>query len=1146
MNRHGLLRTSLWFLVLPLVACGGGSGDGSVPVGGDGNGNGLPVLPNLPIGGGESPAPSQPGTEAPAATTTRFQIEGVDVGQLLSTAALEADRDEDGLPDLIDPYPDIPAVRDDPAQPLLIQRAGLQLDGGWVDGVAHASQSLVIELLGATPGEPLYVVLGRREGLHVMPVALEGGLITLPANVLSVPLAGLSVMTANWRSEAVPLRWVAADAPWVTGVGDAEQGRLLQLEGVNLAAAEVLLNDQPLHVVDARTDSLSVALPPDAASGTLAILQGEAEPQRLPLMVWRTVRVELAPEIAEAVTQLEWFDNDEPRLVPANAAFTRRMIAAAEPSLVSFRPDLERPALPLAVLIDPQATRLHLSAEQMLVGMAYRIRKAAEPEVSDDAAAVKVAILSQLASPQGQALLADFRASLLDYDYHLLRAHQDRLTALLAGQLPTQAAAKFFYQGLSDRTVYDQNIRFRNYNSGGSFTSANLPQVAKKEISNFRITLADPSLSIFERCNSLPVPARPATAWPSDLCVENDNVVPASVGVFVGDGRARRYLRSHLNHRQFSNDVLNLFNPDILGGNTLGIFRVAQHQYLETRDESPQPLCRLMPCSVEILTGAFGLADNTPLEGKQAVANLLRDRMMLDVFVIPYLASVLGIDANAGTQVRQCLANLGNEALTAVTLAPDFITKFRDTRGANNQVDPAKFEVFVDQVLQELFLKLFQVVQTSGLSCAQAVLVGTARQRLASALEELAQRSAVGRIVSVIDTTIALIELAITPRRIVFDVKPVLLQSTNLNRRTVAPSQGENLQIEGIGIAQNDDGAGRRYFPALVVTGRALNGSATQTASFNFTADHFSETGTFGVVRLTVPAANLRTLLEANFLPGDLQISLRYFHRPYPGFPNQQVEIPLGTVNYRGQPVASRLNVAAALSGKTVRILGYRLDTLNLSASQPAEVVFTPGGLTDERTVRTNAVRVGVDRQAKADERGYLEVAVPNFQRQGNRAAQNYTVQVDLGQDIPSGQVLGEPSRLRSVGSIQVYDGQPGRVTVADSGACPTDDQALVELLRADGQRASFPEAVDIPSSFTVGPQNGYRDTLAWLDELTTPLNRVERIRLTCTNAGDDCGSASEGASVCTFSVRIESPDGTDILYQDTLAEGEQLVFTVR
>lgn len=1117
MMRQVMRWASASLAVLVLTACGGG-------------------------GGGEPSAAPTPDSGAPA--RARFLIEGTDAASLLDQQALTSDRDGDGLPDVIDPFPDTPALRDDPAQPLRIQRAGLRGDHDWSEGVAHADRPLSIELSGATPGEPLYVVLGRSEGPQVVPVSVEAGLITLSPDLLKVPLTGLSVMGERWRSDAMALRWLAVDAPWVTQVGEAEQGRLLQLAGINLASAEVALNDQMLHVVNARDDGLSLALPPDAVSGMLTIAQPGGEAQRMPLTVWRSVRVDVAPEISQAVPQLEWFDRDTPLQASTATGFIRRIVATGAPSLVTFRPDLVRSALPLAVLVDPDAAHLRLDAEQMLLGLAYGVRKLADSEVSDDAETVKAVIKARLAGELGQRLLSDFRSAVPVYDFDVLRVHREQLVALLAGYLPTRSAAKFFYQGLSDRTVFDQNILFRNYNGGSSYTGTRLPQVARKEVSNFRIALADPDLSVFERCNSLPVPPRPAGAWPSDLCVENDNVVPASVGVFVGEGRNRRYLRSHLNPRQFNNDVLNLFNADILGGNTLGIFRVAQHQYLETRDESPQPLCRLMPCSVEILTGSFGLLDNTPLEGNAAVVKLLNDRMMLDVFVVPYLAAVLGIDADAGTQVRQCLANLGNEALTATTLAPDFITKFRDTRGANNRVDPVKFEAFVDQVLQELFLKLFQVVQTSGASCAQAVLTGTARQRLATAVEQLAERSAVGRILSVIDTSIALIELAITPRRIVFDVKPVLLEATTLNRRTVAPAQGENLVIEGIGIAQNDDGNGRRYFPALVVSGRALNGSSTQTASFTFTADHFAETGTLGLVRLTLPSANLRTLLEANFLPGDLQMKLRYFHRPYPGFPNQQVEIPLGTVNYRGQPVASRVNVAATLPGETVRILGYRLDALNLSL-QPAEVVFTPGGLTDETTVRTRALRIGVDARASGDERGYLEVAVPNFRRQGSRVSQSYTVSIDLGRDVQPGQVVGEPARLQQVGTIQVYDGQPGRVTVQDTGACPTDDEALVEILRGDGQRAVFPEAVNIPGAFTVGAQNRYLASLTWLNELTTAQNHVRQIRVTCVDAGNDCGSAGEGASVCTFSVRIVSPQGGDELYQETLTEGESTAFDV-
>lgn len=1093
-------------------------------------------------GGGASPAAPAPGGDAP--TTARFLIEGPEAGDLLESTTLTVDRDGDGLADVIDPFPDTPAVRDDPAQPLRIQRAGSLSDAGWAEGVAHADRPLSIELLGAMPGEPLYVALGRSEGLQVISAMIEDGRITLPAQVLAVPLTGLSVMTDRWRSDAIPLRWLAADAPWITRVGEAEQGRLLQVEGINLTSAQVELNDQPLHVVDARAHSLTLALAPDARSGVLTIPQAEGEPQRAPLTVWRTVQVDVADELIGTLANLEWFDLDTPLMASTAMPFNRRIATAGGPDLVTFRPDLVRPAIPLAVLAAPGSGRVQITAEQLLMGLAYQRRKAIEPAVSDDAGAVGAAIQSALRSAEGQTLLDDFRNALPNYDYAALRHHQDRLTALLAGRLPQQSATKFFYQGLSDRTVYDQNILFRNYSGGSRYTETRLSQVARKEVSNFRVALADPSLSVFERCNSLPVPPRPGSAWPSDLCVENDNVVPASVAVFVGEGRNRRYLRSHLNPRQFNNDVLNLFNADILGGNTLGIFRVAQHQYLETRDESPQPLCRLMPCSVEILTGSFGVADSTPLEGNQAVVRLLNDRLMLDVFVIPYLSAVLGFDANSGTQVRQCLANLGNEALTATTLAPDFIAKFRDTRGADNKVDPAKFESFVDQVLQELFLKLFQVVESSGTSCAQAVVTGTARQRLATALEELAERTAVGRILSVIDTTIELIELAITPRRIVFDVKPVALENTTLNRRTLTPSQGDNLEIAGIGIAQNDDGAGRRYFPALVASGRALNGSATQTATFTFTADHFAETGTLGLVRLTLPPANLRSFLEANFLPGDLQFKLRYFHRPYPGFPNQQVEIPLGTVNYRGTPVASRLNVAAALPGETVRILGYRLDALNLS-SQPVEVVFTPGGLSDEPTVRTRAVRIGVDARAAADERGYLEVAVPNFRRQGSRVSQTYTVAIDLGRDLQPGQILGEPSRLRPAGSIQVYDGQPGSVTVQDTGACPTDDEALVEILRADGQRASFPAAVNIPGSFTVGRQNGFVATLTWLNELTTAQNQVRRIRVTCADAGNDCGSAGEGASVCTFSVRIVSPQGGDELYQETLTQGESTTFDV-
>src|SRR5690606_4372595 len=119
-------------------------------------------------------------------------------------------------------------------------------------------------------------------------------------------------MNERWRSDAMALRWAAADAPWVTHVGEAEQGRLLQLDAINLALAQVALDDQPLHVVDARDGSLSLALAPDAVSGMLTIAQADGEPQRLPLMVWRVVRVDVAPEISRAVSQLEWLDQDIP------------------------------------------------------------------------------------------------------------------------------------------------------------------------------------------------------------------------------------------------------------------------------------------------------------------------------------------------------------------------------------------------------------------------------------------------------------------------------------------------------------------------------------------------------------------------------------------------------------------------------------------------------------------------------------------------------------------------------------------------------------------------------------------------------------------------------------------------------------------
>lgn len=740
------------FLALALTACGGGgsdTGSGAGPVVTPPPGGSAP--PATPPPGGTTPPPPiqpPPGSDPPPAQPTPTIAP---IGAVLPEPL--PDSDYDGIPDHLDAFPfEAPLVTTPgSASWMRVDGAWTEIQGRTVPDAVVAGHDLVLSGrgLGAGGGGEWAVFDTRRGKVAVRPEFVSPGTWKVAAPPLAL---GVHAVVGNRRSETRALAYVEPGAPVLfPPAGRALAGTSLQLEGLNLDGVDAItLGSALLSVEESGPGFVRVMLPDSSDGNTLRARAGSIGSNPVVFDYRRRLTVSIDPSLPLRPGDVLQLNSREGVMRLQPGAILSLEVPAHQSGWYMF--DLLRSAggpsygvLGLVAWPDEQAAQVSLDATigaelLKLWPMMASGGNAAWREQRDR-------VRSGLALPEAAA----YRQALAEHlrSGAALARHELRGRLLAAVDRAGLHAPDILADGPSlglGRSLDDLLVGVV------SLASSDVPDTPRATYSQFTVQRASECVTL----------GLPGGVSPSDVCVDNETALPASIAVyvpqrFVGSNRytpsAGDRRRSHISGPTDPNSLRN--DRSIL-----------------TADDR-QPLCGMRPCFVEIITpgAGEGAGDIVLTAAEQQVLNNLRLRWILDAFVVPMAKDLMGLsDAPANAE---CLfdAFVQDQVGFGAALSSFYIGAAQNPAGAIETFDATVGKYLVDTINGTANITTADKV----LDCALGELpdLESVRDRIGQNLASV--RRLLNRVllfVEVVETTMEIGSVLFTPEKMLFKVDP--------------------------------------------------------------------------------------------------------------------------------------------------------------------------------------------------------------------------------------------------------------------------------------------------------------------------------------------------------------------------------------
>ena len=1060
---------------------------------------------------------SGPSAGTPLAQTPTVESDPVSLRALNQRRAAHlADTDEDGLPDLVDPYPERVPAMDGIVLTSVYAAAGELRFPGWM----HAGLPLILETRVAPADGVLWAVFQLSEGFEVVPAVAESPR-RFRVEGLSLPVRSVYLLGASQRSRVQVLGHRGRAEPLVAeGERGVMQGDSLTLQGVHLEAADFRLNGRDLPVLGRSAGQAQVAIPPDAVGGRLEVLVAGSARQSLPLTVWREVTVARGTDLPAGERDLLHVETGAVRAFDAAAP-----VRILTPSARAGRETLLREGgdggrLPLNILTWPDQDSYRLDADTLLLPLLLAARPGWEPRMIQDWQALRGDLAALAAAPAAAAVRERLAAALAAGAVPDREALWQELQALP----PPTAPAKGPRVGTGREELYELSVQAR-YN-GRSYP--------RDEISQFNL-LARGSTRIGDFATCLGGDrfnlAAGVEYLDSDLCFDNDSVVGVSLRVDIDRlNRGKRKLKSHLDPDQGS-----IFNKDIVGGNFGGFLFLSSATAL-VADDNKTSLCDVEACEIEVITGGLGVGIPDPQfrdSDEQYVADTLLLRVMFDNLLMPLLDALVGGALEANKEIGTCLIR---EALaqvpTLTVIAADVYQKLDRNSSPGDVVTVlsdsfAKYSVTLvsDQVFANIPLQRC-VNPTSNVGAM--ILARMAINFAAEEAEDGLDATLIGKILTVIDIAFKVADIVSAPQKFVFRAEPNLMVRS-LTEELEMDAPGATIFLSGRHLASTGNAdPGDNYIPALVIRDRF--GTEVRATLIE---QNIQDQSDLSQVKLQ---GELGTLFgadsRASLAPGTATV---YLEVPgYPGLPGGVLRVVAGQTNLVFAPRIDGLDVDTVTAGQTVEIRGYRLrDALG---GRTLAVELEPS----RATQMTRVVAAELRRGGGADDDAYFVEFVAPEPDQGV-SFQTYTVTLfDRATAATESFVLDQPLRVGTTdetGVAAFYDSGLGCSGdgATGSGGCRFDDRMTLRLIKADGSPVTDTGGGST-ASVTLDPAAGDASLLRlqWNNASLSPADQVAGVEIECEDAGN-----SERDDVCTVGVVVTRPGKPEFMIDENLFQGE-------
>ena len=935
---HSMSQTGAWpvlFFALLLAACGGGSGETQ-------SGAGAATAP--PPGGSAPPTtPPPPTTPTPPTPPPPIQPpsplpppdSAVPPAIVTIGAALPEpfpDSDYDGIPDHLDAFPFEAPVFTGPGSAtwMRVDAAWTEIAGREVPDTVVAGHDLVLrgQGLGAGAGGEWVVFDTRRGKIAVRPQIVAAGTwrVAPPPFVLA-----MHTVVGNLRSESRSLSYVEPGAPVLfVPEGRGLAGSSLRLEGRNLAGVDgVALGSTQLPVEASGPDFVRVTLPASADANTLRVLAGgwQSNPVKLDYRRAVTFTIDASLPLAPGAALRINHDGAKSILergeafaleVPAHRVSRRRLDLVTVSGEVIFDA--------LGVIFWPGSDQASVTLDGTiasdLLGFWPMIASGGGADWREQQVMMEHALAFAEAGELRDALVGLLHHSAVFPRYQL----QTRLAA--AVDRAAQAEEEFevladgpslgFGAGLNERRMTDLSVTVIGLGSDPD---------------------ADASLSTYsqytiQRASGCATPGLPPDISPSDVCVENGTNLPSSIAVYLPPRFSGGAYTPVAAHRQRSH----------IGGVT-DPRRVGQETVVLTSDGG-WGLCGMQTCYVEVITAGLGLgtAGVSLTSSERRIADNLRFRYVLDVYVLPFIKDAIGLEGDAADT---CLfdALVGDQVGLGAAVANFFIAADKNPAAA-----PTQFDQTIGKFLEDT-LKEIRNVQTADkiLQCAQQEIpdIDDVRSRISQKFSGAARvLGFVSLFLEVVETTMRFGGELFTPEKMLFqvvhraEITGVSPRVLDLNDIYSADGSGRVFRISGDWLANTsaDASSAQAFLPTEVVftDRRGTERRFTVRADQVVLGPNPEREILLSVPNLAFfnPDVRRPDISLSGLEPGRLQMRLEYDHPDFAFDPDRLINYPDGVLKVPSPvdlelvtpPRIIAFDPPAASPGQQVRASGSGLE----------------------------------------------------------------------------------------------------------------------------------------------------------------------------------------------------------------------------
>lgn len=1031
---------------------------------------------------------SQPPSGNAATATQPDPVEPVptQTDPAVYTAAYRAsmtDTDRDGIPDADDPNPNAAPERPQSSVPLAITslvttRADHTLPN-WV--IVDEPVTLSAEGLHHY-GSPWWVRWHHADGILTKPVVPDSdGQIQLTAPEV-MPHA-VSLVAGHYVTESLQVRSQSANTPLLYPVsGILRAGETVHLTGEHLDRIETLwLGETPLTALGTTPGQLTLTLPAQPTDSRLSWqdVRGQHHETALPLV--RPVQFQASSGLVDAAG---WrlITRESPHSLASPVTL---WLPAGETQVVRWsRTDRDHSALSLVL---PDTTRVTVGAESTLAAWLWRFRtgqgnsrnlafSSLIPQWTDQLAATEAALRRAL---NGEATAYD----------DAVQSFNSAAPAVVVSTEPLVIQPRWGIGGyLSDTldaivaggSLYEPIIDVANIRAKpGSATHANIGIGIARDLTSCA-TLSN----------------KPADLWPSDLCINNDSAVFASVRVV--DWRSGEVLVDH---------VTSPLDANIVGGTGMGLLNLSTVSFLTGNGGA---LCKMRPCRIEVLTGGFGMNTSPNLSNREKqIADWLLARSVLDRLIFPLIESVTGLSGDPSTLTcfaEQLLEPDPTESVGYLITISDFSQKVAQS-GSDDEIWSHVLETIVWAVLEKMQSMATDKDFAPCLANMAEASKNEVLSNVSSNLAEVASSAAAPvRFAKVVNTAYTQWEVLTNPRKIVFDATPraaiTEMTTSSGERRLYSDTPSDYLRLYGTQLVnQLDDG----YYPDLVLTDRS-----GQTASMPITPAQVFDASDMSWVDLRIRVDALTPLIDQ--LGGSrFDVMLEMSHANYDEFPDDVLRLPAIHFDWIGDARLIGLGEGLIRAGDFGIIYGENLESYRRADLQ---LLFS---------------------NDQAD----------MFQARDVYYKNDEAITFTLPESMPTGTydvhlIAGEGNTLESASRVEVIAADASYVRILDNGA-NQDDRMFVSLLSATDEPLSVNGGQTL---FVVPTQNtdSYDIWIGWeagqLQNSSGESRDLDGISLECMDGNED--------GVCTprISGDVTMSNGNRVQFdaQDTLNEGEEVL----